>query len=455
MSNDCNVCCEKFNKSNHKLVLCTCDYYVCTSCSENYLLNSSQDIHCMNCKKAWNNEFLHKYFTKKFINNDLKNYRENILYEREKSLLPATQIYVEKQKKINDYTNKIKLLRKDKNSKQNDIHILKLDINNNIEHSKFIIIREKLRNELKELIIIDNDINHYICLCNHIKYNNKEIDERRQFIKACPINECRGFLSTKWNCGLCDCKVCKECHEVINNDEHTCIPENVETAKLISKDSKNCPNCSSLIFKIEGCSQMFCTICFTPFNWNTLKIESGPIHNPHYYELQRQNNGGIIPRTIGDIQCGGLPHYYIFKNKLINLKLSNDNIILFSKLYEFYNHNEAIVIPSYRIDVINDNKDLRIRFMLNEINEERFKQYLQMQEKARQKKTELLMIYQMYQTAISDIMQRIYKEKDSKNIDIFIIEFNNLKIYCNDVIKNIKNRYKCTAQIINDVGKIE
>ena len=72
---------------------------------------------------------------------------------------------------------------------------------------------------------------------------------------------------------------------------------------MLAKDSKPCPKCQSLIFKINGCDQMWCTQCHTAFSWKTGKLEKN-IHNPHFYEWQRKNGGGAAPRNPGDFECG-------------------------------------------------------------------------------------------------------------------------------------------------------
>ena len=89
---DCSICCEKFNRQNHKKVECPfCDFKTCRSCVQQYLLTSVNDPHCMNCKNAWNREFVDASCTKVFRNKDLKAHRENVLFEREKSYLPQSQ----------------------------------------------------------------------------------------------------------------------------------------------------------------------------------------------------------------------------------------------------------------------------------------------------------------------------------------------------------------------------
>ena len=46
------------------------------------------------------------------------------------------------------------------------------------------------------------------------------------------------------------------------------------------------------------------------FHWNTGVIDNGPVHNPHFYEYQKNaDENGVAPRNPGDIVCGGMCHY--------------------------------------------------------------------------------------------------------------------------------------------------
>jgi hypothetical protein len=74
---------------------------------------------------------------------------------------------------------------------------------------------------------------------------------------------------------------------------HRCDPATVETAKLLQKETRPCPKCKALIFKTDGCDQMWCTMCQTPFSWTTGKVEEGRVHNPHYYEWLRRTQGSV------------------------------------------------------------------------------------------------------------------------------------------------------------------
>ena len=100
---DCSICCEKFNKSSHAKVTCSfCDFETCRSCVQQYLLSTSNDPHCMNCKNVWGREFIDETCTKTFRNKALKTHRENILLDREKCLMPETQPLVLREKRIRE-----------------------------------------------------------------------------------------------------------------------------------------------------------------------------------------------------------------------------------------------------------------------------------------------------------------------------------------------------------------
>ena len=99
---DCNICCEKVNKSSRKIVKCNyCNFESCRTCFQKYLLEIIVEPHCMNCKKELSYAFLRDNCTAIFMFNTLKKHRENVLMEREKALMPLTQPYVIKEKQKN------------------------------------------------------------------------------------------------------------------------------------------------------------------------------------------------------------------------------------------------------------------------------------------------------------------------------------------------------------------
>ena len=215
----CNICCDNYNKSNRSKVCCPyCDFDVCRTCCETYILSESTPK-CMkpDCAKEWSRKFLRENFTFVFLNSKYKEHLEDILFDQEKALLPATQPLVEEK-----------------------------------------IYKKKLMIEIRDIDKIIGDLQRQKKVLeynlNHVSYKSEK--ERSHFVRQCPAANCRGFLSTQWKCGICDQWSCPDCHELkgMNRDcEHKCDPNSVETAKLLAKDSKPCPKCQSMIFKIEGC----------------------------------------------------------------------------------------------------------------------------------------------------------------------------------------------------------
>ena len=411
----CNICVENYNRSNRSIIKCDfCDFESCKECNKRYILNTMEDAHCMSCKKKWDRKIMFDKFEKVFVNKTYKTYREEILFDREKGLLPITQPYVERELKVEEIDRDILALR-------SDIQEL---------YGKL----EKLQNKKNELL------------------NNKHTDvERKQFIRPCSNGDCKGFLSTQWKCGICSKYTCKDCLEVIiNDDEHKCDPNNVETAKLILKDTKNCPQCGTSIFKIEGCDQIWCTQCHTAFSWKTGRIETGVIHNPHYFQWLN-NNRREIPRNPNDMRCGRVIDHY-FYNSLRRRSRDFGFIRDISDKIRNFIHLREIVLPTFRVDRINDNLKLRISYMRDKITEENFKRTLQKREKDIQKKTELYQILQVFVDCMTELLYR-YEEHVSNTLrdnEEIKNEMNALREYVNTTMENISKVYNSKQYFIND-----
>ena len=235
----CGVCCEPFNKSTRLEVECRyCDFSPCSTCSERYLLETTEDAHCMNCRKGWTREILVDNFSQKFVARTYKARREELLLERERSLMPATQPYVEIEKEIRRINTKIvegKTLAEEVQKVWTSISARSLAVLA-VEHSlsgefEASILRHKLGEEQRKIVNAHMiDIQHLEWTRDRYLYRlhggHVEL-EKRVFVRACPATDCRGFLSTAWKCGMCDNWACPECHEVKGLEKdapHTCDP---------------------------------------------------------------------------------------------------------------------------------------------------------------------------------------------------------------------------------------
>ena len=252
----------------------------------------------------------------------------------------------------------------------------------------------------------------------------------------------------------------------------------METAKLLAKDSKPCPKCQCLIFKISGCDQMWCTQCHTAFSWKTGAIEKN-IHNPHYYEWQRKNGG--LARAAGDIECGreldhrtsdnvqqlirekhkGLIDVEKTKNRPTYRGGQYDNtqyLPIVSRLSNIIRdtiHNTRVELPRFQTDYVQRNQDLRVQYLCNEIDEETFKTLVQRNDKKNRKNTEIAQVLQLANTAVTDIVFRIIydlrnSDSNKHNLEVMISEFDAVINYCNEILKDVGFVYNCVQYRFSD-----
>lgn len=413
---ECEICC--FSKKS--VFSCPyCDYNACTQCCERVILDSINDPSCVSCKKAYSSDFFHETFTNVFITKKYKAHREQILYEKEKSLLPATQVEVERRLKKQAIEQKMR------------------DIRAQIDQLKGEMMKCK-----DELWVLES--------------KTEEKSERREFVCQCPSNDCRGFLSTRYKCSICGIQACSDCREIKReNEDHKCDPNTLETIKELQKTTRSCPNCQTRIFKIEGCDQMWCTQCNVAFCWRTGKIEKGIIHNPHYFEYMRRN-GQDAPRNPHEVRCGGLPRTDVLKYFTSKKKQEKA-----TEIYRTVNHLRDVNLRVLPTHVDNQsNLELRVDFMMKTIDENAFKTKLQRKEKDRLKKLEQRDIIEMYCNVVQDLF--IAFETDMKNptknreksIDEFFSAEQQIRKYSFESYDKLNRKYKsdvkCPIELLND-----
>ena len=431
----CDICTEDFSSihKNYRHKICPfCNLNVCFKCLRTFLLSSSSlDPTCMGCKTIWGLDFISSITPAIFHNDEYRKHRAVLLFEREKCMLPYTQhlvsLEIDKRKRkiiIDELENKI------------------LELKNNIWD---------MRKQIKKLSLIPtNDESDEInIVCNNVS---------RVFVRNCPINDCRGFVSSVWKCGICNIWVCNKCHVPKNEKDdknHVCDIGVVETVNLLNKETKQCPYCSIHIYKLEGCDQMWCTQCKTPFSWKTGKIEKGTVHNPHYYQWQRTQNSDIIPRVQGDIplneQCNILPRLRSLESKLSVFFTNKDEINIVFLVHRLINHIREIELCRYPnnngVEDI-DNSDLRILYLMKELSEDKWILELKKRDKKREKNREIYLVYNMGILTLTDIINNIYISKTREQIFIIIEQLEPLREYINKVLLNIHNRFQNKVRYI-------
>lgn len=430
-----------------------CEFDACRMCCETYLL-SEPTPKCMrpDCDKEWTRKFMREQFTNVFLTKKYKDHLEQVLFDQEKALMPATQPLVEEK-------------------------IRKIALKNQlIELDNLILNLQHQRNHLSMEFHQPGGFINYD--------ENQPSKPGRQFVRQCPAEGCRGFLSTLWKCGICEQWTCPECHELkgpTRDGSHTCNPDNVATAKLLANDSKPCPKCQSLIFKISGCDQMWCTQCHVAFSWKTGHLQK-QIHNPHYYEWQRNHNG-VVERAVGDVECGRelnnrtMKDIYTLARRHDDLckrnpkyrqlwagnasnseYLYSDNLKTLEQIVRWVIHNQLIELPRFQTDYVLTNQELRIDYLHGSISEEIFKRSIQRNDKRNRKNMEIAQIFQLVITAFTDIVFRLMDDlKTSANLkhhlDDHLAEIQELIKYCNDGLRDISFTYHSIQYIFTDTLK--
>lgn len=411
---NCDVCCEKFNRTNHKRVECPfCDLVTCRTCCQRYIIDSFEDPHCMGCKTHWNREFVDMFCTKYFRNTVLRRHRENVLFEREKALMPQTQPEVERILKI----RKLKRILREQKCRLFELHHEYRTFDNDL--GTVVNIPPEIRTLYRDMENVYRELQHLKSMTH-----TSHLDETR-FVRKCPNEICKGFLNEQWFCGLCDTYYCRDCNEE-NTSQHICDPKAVETMNLINKDSKPCPKCGTVICKSSGCAQMWCTSCHTAFNWRTGEIETGRIHNPHFIEFKKKT---MISREHGDIPCGGSPSF----RELREIGATNE-ILQYSMAF----HQVEWENVNIDLEPI-DNLHVRVSYMLNDITEKEFKIFLQRQEKFKEKMRDISHIFEMMSNTGGDLLRQYVIEPHRHDEIINLLQ--KVVDYGNDVIDVIRKRY--------------
>jgi hypothetical protein len=309
----------------------------------------------MFCRNKWSRDILAEKLPQKFLNEDLRASLENRIVDMERARLPMAQEIAEERIRKSNY------------------HTF-------MEAASTIKSQYGDSDAQKELIALlaKNYGVHDIKDIDDIGDSQIKNKQKPNYIRQCPNSECRGFINSEWNCGLCSTKMCKRCYEGIDEDErHICNQDILETNKLLNKDSKPCPKCQALIFRISGCSQMFCVLCHTAFSWDKGTIEKGPIHNPHYFQwLQSQNK--TADNNIEVVGC----NENIFPNihSVLGVKnVKNDKYceIWVSRLYQYFVHIYNVNRPPHHQMLQNDDKmEANVNYLLTKIGKTEWKKQL-------------------------------------------------------------------------------
>ena len=427
---ECSVCCEAYNKSTHKPIPCQagCDFYACSSCYRRYLVDSVPVLRCMSCNKEWNESHVAEHFPNNWRRNILNDARKLHMLESAKSMMPYTQKYVPIYKVAKSYEEEAK------NLFEKAMYFERMS---RWTKSKAV--------EARSLAVLANE---------KLKDSNTVSTKPKQVLIKCPSPQCRGVIyQDEDTCEVCDSTVCSKCHLIITDvNTHVCDEKTVATVRLLSADSKPCPTCATPIHKIDGCDQMWCPVCKVAFSWKSGAIETGFVHNPHYYEYVRMS-GGVLPRNPFDVPCN---------NDVFNVGFHQYNLHFYttrnhetpewlSKLHQqqLYVRIEwiqgAFKAPNVQVKEHKD-RIMRIKYLIKDIDEDDLASYLiRCDRKERRDKEHRDVLNTFVMASASILLKSLDYNED---LDHLHNETKTLVTYINECLHTLHNIHSCTKRVI-------
>jgi len=473
-SNNCPICTETYTNNIRTPLQCEyCPFVACILCCQKFVLQESHP-RCMSttCGRTWTRQFLSCKFSKAFITKKYRFHVEDVLFEEQKALLPGTQ-----------HLAKMSLIRDKFAEEQKSLETILFKVRNDLNKMRGKV--QRLDNYLGHRVSGINttqEVNENGDYINDNPSSSSSKDKNTLIVCKCPMETCRGFVTMatskkkgidkstqrsgeavrdKPMCGLCGVEICRDCHEVIPKKDvsapplstspsplsasliegaeaekddkkdvvivapHICNPIMLASTKAIQRDTRNCPNCVTPIYRIEGCNQMWCTVCNNAFDWKTGQPIQGAVHNPHYFEyLARSNNNRDHNLERGNRTiCATDPHQFVGFMTDTNRRLSEflsqkkqsfeQKEVLTNKIKHIRDVSFALVQQLSHMENETLQHDcaahpesmtqLRIEFMKNKITEAKFRHrtfFIQ-------KKEEMLMEYRQIWRMFIDVSREI------------------------------------------------
>lgn len=374
----------------------------------------------MSCSQPWTQEYVSSAISVNFLANDYRGHLANALFQEQQKLLPTTMSFVKLSKDIDEHEAEIERIKEMKQKLKNDIAMLNGQIEN--ERFKISLINKKILGD------------------------SVDPDNNPAFLRPCA--KCNGFLVAKclednvMTCGNCCHTACLKCFKDIDNEGvHECDVGEVESVRTMMANSKPCPGCHILIQKSEGCSQMWHDYCNTTFDYITGQIDYGYNHNPIYHEFLR-NNPNLAMGVMGEcVTFDGI------RNAVNNLPGTDSVFHTYDMLLEA--QHEIIPAVEAELKKLDDKermgRDLRIKFIRNQITQEYFENELYKRNRVRERLTMKRDIMRTFVDVGSDFLGQFIHHASMGNYNTVEEVFSGirtLRVYTNDCLVNMAKMYK-------------
>lgn len=241
-----------------------------------------------------------------------------------------------------------------------------------------------------------------------LRASNKKLGkaERINYVFRCSNEDCKGFVDTSYTCQLCQQHYCEKCFKPIKEDaEHTCEANDIATADDLKANTKPCPNCAAPVFKVSGCSQMFCINCRVGFDWNTGRIIKGNFHNPD--RLRWIQEHGNVTIDVGECHDND-----VYRAAFNRLESRCENIHLLFRLHQFHHISAMINVNDRKLRAFEAEKYAqRCRFVLNKITQDEYIEWCTKWEFTRHKVEMITGIYSEFTETARDLLFSCYMKR--------------------------------------------
>lgn len=444
---ECPSCREAFTPHARRPVACpACAAEFCVPCVQKYLLGVMGEAKCMGCRRAWDVDFLRSTLPKTWLLGPYRAHREDVLLERERARLPASQVLVTNYEAAQGAKRKIA----------------------EMEEERMELLRRK--EFLESRLAWDRA---QVLAMKRSKYTRAysspddppapavpapASDDRPRYVAPCPVGTCRGFVSTAWECGTCRARVCQHCGEPSGEGDgppragaaapHACDPAVAANHRAVLGESRACPGCAARIYRVDGCYQMWCTRCHCAFDWNDGSVLTGHVHNPHLTEWRRANPGAAPARACAE----GLPSWadvddavHLAQTRgLLAEHAHRDLARVHSRAGRAAVRARALRREAglYEPEEVRD-ADLRLRYLRRELDEPAWKRALQRREKKRERAEAVARIHETFAAAAGDLFRGAVEagaRDDARGVASWVAQVDGLCEYVDGLLQTLAAR---------------
>jgi hypothetical protein len=360
---------------------------------------------------TFTNKFLVEKLGKTFVNGPLRKFNQEFLYEREKALLPETQPLVEWER---------------------------------IRRAELAKVRFRQRPDIPARPEIGTS-----------SINPGSKTDPMLIVFPCPKNTCRGFV-VRGKCGVCMDNICVHCRE-LKADTHKCDPALVENIRALNTECKSCPQCATMIFRSDGCNHMACQACKSHFDWITGRLLKAST-NHHYdnvaaYSSSVARRGIEVSEMCEDDSGPALLFDHIPRDVFVE-KIQDEE--LESVLYDDpaiirntkkIKYTEQLIITDINNSLLVD----RVKFMLDELSEAKWKSRIYTLEKRKDYDLHIAEVLNLYLMTVRDFQSYALRNAaQTEDIARVKAEFNAFIKMVNSSFSSLSEEYGNTAIKIRD-----